>query len=46
MVEAKRGRLNELLCGHEEVMGDWITYAEVVRETARKVHVFISGQRK
>ncbi len=41
-----REGVRQALSGGEELPNDWVTTAEVVRETARKVLGMTSGQRK
>ena len=43
--EDSRERLRQALCGHEELPGDWVTTATVIRETGREVSGVSSGQR-
>lgn len=41
-----REEVRQAIGGSEEVLNDWATTAEVVRETAKKVLGMTSGQRK
>lgn len=41
-----REEVRQTIGGGEEVLNDWATTAEVVRETARNVLGMTSGQRK